>query len=106
MPIVKVARNRTAVENREGTGSKVSSFTLAVCVLVAAALLYVWSHLKNTQLKYQMAEEMSIRSSLQEENRKLKVEIATLKSPKRIEAIAREKLNMAYPEREQVIRIQ
>jgi cell division protein FtsL len=105
MPIVKVARSRAAIENREGSGSKVSSFILAVCVIVAAALLYVWSHLKNTQLKYQMAEEISVRSSLQEENRKLKVEIATLKSPKRIEAIAREKLNMAYPEREQVIRI-
>ncbi|HPC73179.1 MAG TPA: cell division protein FtsL [Syntrophales bacterium] len=106
MPIVKVARSRTAAYTREGSGAKVSSFILAVCVIVAAALLYVWSHLKNTQLKYQMAEEISVRSSLQEENRKLKVEIATLKSPKRIEAFAREKLDMSYPEREQVIRIQ
>jgi len=105
MPVVKVARSRTHLDTREGTGLKVSSFILAVCVLVAAALLYVWSHLKNTQLKYQMAEEISIRDSLQEESRKLKVEIATLKSPKRIEAIAREKLNMSYPEREQVILI-
>ncbi len=105
MPIVRAARSRTVTDTREGAGSKMASFILAVCVLVAAALLYVWSHLKNTQLKYQMAEEISLRSSLQEENRKLKVEIATLKSPKRIEAIAREKLNMAYPEREQVIQI-
>ena len=34
---------------------------------------------------------------------KLKLELATLKSPQRIETIAREKLLMVYPEREQVI---
>jgi len=33
----------------------------------------------------------------------LKVEVATLKSPRRIESIARTKLGMRYPERDQVI---
>jgi len=35
----------------------------------------------------------------------LKVELATLRSPQRIETIAREKLQMTYPGREQVILI-
>jgi len=42
---------------------------------------------------------------LLEEQQKLKVELATLKSPQRIEAIAREKLQMTYPEQGQVIRV-
>jgi cell division protein FtsL len=49
-----------------------------------------------------MAEELSIRDSLVEENKRLKVEYATLKSPVRIEAIARDRLGMYYPKRDQV----
>jgi cell division protein FtsL len=56
-----------------------------------------------TELEYKVAEEMSIKESLLEEQRKLKVEIATLKSPQRLEAIAKEKLQMSYPTRDQVI---
>jgi cell division protein FtsL len=105
MPVAKVARPRAAVEAREGAGLRVSTSLLSLLVLVAVALVYVWSHLYNTQLKYQIAEEMTVRDNLMEENRRLKVEIATLKSPQRIESIARDKLKLQYPEREQVVLI-
>ncbi|NPV05454.1 MAG: cell division protein FtsL [Syntrophaceae bacterium] len=105
MPVAKVARPRAAMDVRQSTGLRVSTLILSLLVLVAVALVYVWSHLHNTQLKYQIAEEMTVRENLLEENRRLKVEIATLKSPQRIEAIAREKLKLQYPEREQVVLI-
>ena len=105
MPVAKVARPRAAVEARAGAGLRVSTFLLSLLVMVAVALVYVWSHLYNTQLKYQIAEEMTVRDNLMEENRRLKVEIATLKSPQRIESIARDKLKLQYPEREQVVLI-
>jgi cell division protein FtsL len=38
-----------------------------------------------------------------EEQKKLKMEYAMLKSPQRIESIARNKLQMSYPDNEQVI---
>jgi cell division protein FtsL len=103
MPIAKAARTRTAAVGRETTGLRVSTLILSLLVLVAVAL--VWSHLHNTQLKYRIAEEMTVRDNLTEENRRLKVEIATLKSPQRIESIARDKLKLQYPEREQVVLI-
>jgi cell division protein FtsL len=56
-----------------------------------------------TELEYMVAAEMSIKEKLVEEQTKLKVEIATLKSPQRLEAIAREQLQMTYPARDQVI---
>jgi cell division protein FtsL len=56
-----------------------------------------------TELEYMVAAEMSIKEKLVEEQRKLKVEIATLKSPQRLEAIAKEQLQMTYPTRDQVI---
>ncbi|HTZ39053.1 MAG TPA: cell division protein FtsL [Syntrophales bacterium] len=105
MPVAKVARPRTAMEMRETKGLRVSTFILSLLVMVAVALVYVWSHLHNTQLKYRIAEEMTVRDSLVEENRRLKMEIATLKSPQRIESIAREKLKLQYPEREQLVLI-
>jgi len=105
MPVAKVARPRAAMEAREHAAMRVPTLILALLVLVAVALVYVWSHLHNTQLKYRIAEEMTVRENLLEENRRLKVEIATLKSPQRIESIAREKLKLQYPEREQVVLI-
>lgn len=105
MPVAKVARSRAVVEVRKGAGLRVSTFILSLLVLVAVALVYVWSHLHNTQLQYRIAEEMTVRDNLMEENRRLKVEIATLKSPQRIESIARDKLKLQYPEREQVVLI-
>ncbi len=94
-----------ATDARETRGLRVSTFLLSLLVMVAVALVYVWSHLHNTQLKYQIAEEMTVRDNLMEENRRLKMEIATLKSPQRIESIARDKLRLQYPEREQVVLI-
>ncbi len=73
-------------------------------VLIAMIILYVWCHRNMTELEYQIAQELNSREHITEEQRKLKIELATLKSPQRIETIAREKLQMTYPEREQVIR--
>ena len=49
--------------------------------------------------------ELSNREQITEEQRKLKIEIATLKSPQRIEIIARKKLQMTYPEMEKAINL-
>jgi len=90
-------------EKKASSELKYSPFIFVTLVLMAVALVYVWSHIRMTELEYLVAEEMSIKEKLLEEQRKLKVEIATLKSPQRLEAIAKEKLHMAYPTRDQVI---
>jgi len=58
-----------------------------------------------TDLEYKVAEEMNRKEKLLEEQRKLKVEVATLKAPNRIDSIARERLQMVYPQREQIIHL-
>ncbi|MEA1936250.1 MAG: cell division protein FtsL [Thermodesulfobacteriota bacterium] len=82
---------------------KFSTVIIVSLVLMATALIYVWSHLHSTKLNYLIAEEISIRDNLLEKNKKLKLEYATLRSPQRIESIARNKLDMYYPERGQVV---
>lgn len=85
------------------TGIRYSTFIIISLLLMAVALLYVWSHTHMTQLEYKVAEEMNKQEMLLEEQKRLKVEYATLKSPQRIETIARDKLHMSYPERDQVV---
>ena len=82
-----------------------STWIFIASVLMAVALLYVWSHIHMTELEYQVAQELGSQERLTEEQAKLKVEFATLKSPQRIESIARDKLKLQYPEREQVVLI-
>ncbi len=96
---------KQTVRERDRTSSDVgySTWIFIASILLAVALIYVWSHIHMTELEYQIAQELSSREQLAEEQAKLKVELATLKSPQRIETIAREKLQMTYPGREQVI---
>jgi cell division protein FtsL len=93
MPVVRKKRG----------GWKLSRLIAVALLFMATALIYVWFRISITNLDYGIAGEMHRRDTLLEENRKLKVEIATLKSPRRIEAIAQAKLGMRYPERDQVI---
>ena len=103
MEAVEVLRH--TVREQDGTSGDAgySIWIFIATVLMMVLLIYVWSHIHMTELEYQIARELSSREQLTEEQAKLKVEHATLKSPQRIETIAREKLQMTYPEREQVI---
>jgi cell division protein FtsL len=74
--------------------------TLSITIVI---LIYVWSHIQMTRLEYEVAEAIHTKEQLLEEQRRLRLEVATLKSPQRIEAIARNRLQMTYPEPGQVI---
>jgi len=92
-----------AAADKIKTGRKLFRLIVIALVFMVTALVSVWFRVSITKIDYRIAEEMHRGSSLLEENRKLKVEIATLKSPRNIESIARNKLGMRYPERDQVI---
>jgi cell division protein FtsL len=99
----EVIQGNVSIKEKASSDLKYSPFIFVTLVLMAVALVYVWSHIRMTELEYTVAEAMSIKENLLEEQRKLNVEIATLKSPQRIESFAKHKLQMSYPEREQVI---
>jgi len=103
MQAIEVLKQR--IPSQEDASRRVgySTWIFIASILMAVALLYVWSHIHMTELEYQIARELSSAEQIKEERTKLKVELATLKSPQRIETIAREKLQMTYPERAQVI---
>ncbi|HEY3306442.1 MAG TPA: cell division protein FtsL [Candidatus Binatia bacterium] len=71
--------------------------------LVAMALLHVWLRLQVVHLGYVLSTMSKLQSQLEQENRELKVELATLTSPGRLEAMARARLGMTEPQRGQVV---
>jgi cell division protein FtsL len=103
MEAAEVLKQTVRQEDRISGSLGYSTWIFIASVLMAVALIYVWSHIHMTELEYQVAREMSNKEQLIEEQAKLKLELATLKSPRRIETLAQEKLQMTYPQREQVI---
>ena len=80
-----------------------SSLVVTAIIVMTTAIIYVWSHNRMTTLEYSMAAEVNKQEQLLEEQKRLKVELATLKSPKRIAAIATDKLHMIYPAQNQIV---
>jgi cell division protein FtsL len=94
---------RAPREKKAFSGIKYPIFIIMAIVLMFVALIYVGSHIHMTELEYEYAAQMNTNQKLLEEQKKLKVEYAMLKSPQRIESIARDRLQMSYPEQEQII---
>src|SRR5579872_7471520 len=71
---------------------------LALGGLVAlAALLYAWQHFACIQLRYQLEALKSQDAQATELNRELKLEVAGLRAPSRIDQIARRQLGLTVP---------
>ena len=71
--------------------------------LVGVALAHVWLRLQVVQMGYELSTASKLQGQLEQEQRELKVELATLMSPDRLEAMARKRLGLAPPEKGQVI---
>ena len=76
---------------------------LSVLGLVGVALLHVWLRLQVVHMGYVLSTTSKLQNQLEQENRELKVEIATLTSPDRLEAMSRRRLGLRPPEKGQVI---
>ena len=103
MAVSEALKGTFPQEQKKTKEVKYSIYIVAALLLMAALLGYVASHIQMTKLEYLIAEEISRKERLLDEQKKLKLEIATLKSPQRIAAIAREKLQMTSPDKDQVI---
>ena len=94
----KIDRTRRRQRRRQVLGVVL----LALC-LVGVALLHVWLRLQVVQIGYALSTTNKLQNQLEQENRELKVELATLTSPDRLEAMARKRLGLTPPEKGQVI---
>ncbi len=66
--------------------------------LVGAALAHVSVRLDAIRLGYEISERTQERRELEEEHRRLSVELSLLRSPERIERLAKDRLGMRRPD--------
>ena len=74
--------------------------------LVLVLLFSAWQHFELLRHGYQIEEMQRQRAAEEETTRRLKLEIETLRSPKRIEALATEKLHLVAPARDEAVVIE
>jgi cell division protein FtsL len=72
-------------------------------VLVVVVLFSAWQHFQLVSHGYRIQRMQQERAAEEEINRHLRLEIETLREPRRIERLATQKLRMVAPDREQAI---
>lgn len=92
---------QTDLRDRRGLG--VWAFLLAL--ITAGALAHVAVRLHGIQIAYDVGRERRINAQLEEQRRRLHIEIGMLKDPHRVIAIARDQLHMGPPEPANVVRL-
>ena len=88
--------------NRKGIG--VSAFLLAL--VTAGAMAHVGVRMKGIEVAYDLGRERRINTQLEEERRRLNIEIGMLKDPVRVVSIARDKLKMGPPAQNDIVRLE
>jgi cell division protein FtsL len=71
--------------------------TMWAAALASCALFYAWQHFQYIQIRYQIEDLESRRAQTVELNQQLLLEVASLRSPGRIDAIARQQLGLTVP---------
>jgi cell division protein FtsL len=76
---------------------------IVVALLTSVALFHVWSRVKVVDLNLQLTDTNRLLKDMQQEKSRLRLEVASLKNPARIETLAKGELGMALPSDQQVI---
>jgi cell division protein FtsL len=65
--------------------------------MAACLLFYAWQHFECIQMRYRIEQLDAQRARAAELNEQLHLEVATLRSPMRVDAIARDQLGLTVP---------
>ena len=80
----KIKRNRFYLTSRQ-----IILIAFLLVLFMSSGIGYVWSNYEGTQIGFDLSRLQKDERALLELNKKLKVELATLKSPQNLEAAAR-----------------
>lgn len=85
------------------TGKQIFLVFVMLTVFMMSGIGYVWSNFERTQIGYDLSEMKKEELRLQEINRKLRLELAHLKSPANLEAKAVKRLGLRQPGLHQIV---
>jgi cell division protein FtsL len=105
--IKKDVRNNTIVREVDDARQRELWKSIGVAgVLVVVLLLSAWQHFELLRHGYEVEELQRQRGAEEDIARRLRLEIDTLKSPKRIESLATQQLHLVVPTRDEAIVIE
>src|SRR6185369_16818619 len=104
----KVAYGKVAAPARVGAQTRenwnVFPYLTGVMVLLTlVSIFHVWSRVEVVDLNLKISEAGRLCKEELQENKRLRVEVASLRTPARIEALAKGELGLALPTDQQVI---
>ena len=83
---------------------EMAHFSIAMVVLFVFVMLYAWQHFSAIEYGYKIEAARTQRDTLAESNRELRLELASLRDPERIDALAR-RMGLETPQVGQVVRM-
>ncbi len=95
---------RQKVKGQAARARKTSAMAVTLgMLLMLCFFVFIWVRIYVLELGYRMSKVMQQHEQLLEENKKLRIERASLIAPSRIERVARTELGMVVPKNDQVV---
>ena len=105
--IKKDVRNNPIVREVDQTRQRELWKSVGIATFLLLVLLFsAWQHFEMLRHGYQIERMQQERAAEEEVNRHLRLEVETLKAPRRIERLATEQLHLVAPARGQTIVIE
>jgi cell division protein FtsL len=76
---------------------------ICMVLLTVVSIFHVWSRFRLIELNLQIGESSRQMKEMEQEQKRLKLEAAALRTPARIETIAKGELGMTLPKEQQVV---
>lgn len=96
-----IAGKSVVVRNR-----RIKLYCVIVGLVLFSSLLYVWTRVRVVQQGYEVSKLSREVEELTGQKSRLESEIASLKSPQRLETVAREQLGMRQPQGDEIVLIE
>ena len=100
---VRMANEKSKTSKFHVTRRQVIITLMMLICFMGTGIGYVWSNFERTQIGYDLSQLKKEEMRLEEINQKLKLELATLKSPRNLERLAIQELGLSPPKPEQIV---
>lgn len=96
-------RQQALTKADRAKGVLVTYLIFLMVIALACSLFYIWSRIQIINVGYEINRELALKEQLIEEGKHLALEVATLKSPVRLESLAKNEYQMDLPQKSQIL---
>jgi len=101
-----VRRQHVAGKSISLRNRRIKFYCLLLFVILCSLLVYVWTRIKVVQQGYELSRLTKETDDLVGQKSRFESEIASLKSPRRLEVIARDQLGMRLPQGDEIVLVE